>query len=89
VFSDTEIADSDRSILDTEITLDTEIIANIKPAPERVVHRRKKYLRHPGVRVAEAPSVIWQVGQEYERNRKKFSQNEAVYMNRQSRCPSA
>lgn len=80
-----EMGDSDSSILGTEITLDPEIIANVKPAPERVVHRRKKYLRHPGVRVAEAPSVIWRVGQEYERNRKKFSQNEAVYMNRQSR----
>ena len=35
--SDIEMSDSDSSILDTEITLDPEIIANIKPAPERVV----------------------------------------------------
>jgi hypothetical protein len=34
------------------------IIANIKPVPERVVHRGKEYLRHPGVRAAEAPSLI-------------------------------
>jgi hypothetical protein len=40
--SDTEITDSDSSILDTEITLDPEIIANIKRALERVVHGRKK-----------------------------------------------
>jgi hypothetical protein len=39
--SDIEMGDSDSSILDTEITLDPEIIANIKPAPERVVHRYK------------------------------------------------
>jgi hypothetical protein len=49
---------SDSSILDTEITLDPEIITNIKPAPERVIHRCKEYLRHPEVRAAEAPSVI-------------------------------
>jgi len=70
--SDIEMSDSDSSILDTEITIDLEIIANIKPAPERVVHKCKEYIRHPGVRAAEAPSVIWRVGQEYERNRKKF-----------------
>jgi hypothetical protein len=38
--SDIEMDDSDSSILDNEITLDPEIIANIKPAPERVVVRR-------------------------------------------------
>jgi hypothetical protein len=35
--SDIEIGDSDSSILDSEITLDPEIVVNIKPAPERVV----------------------------------------------------
>ena len=39
--------ESDSSILDPEITLNPEIIANIKPAPERVVHRYKEHLRHP------------------------------------------
>jgi hypothetical protein len=60
--SDTEMGDCDSSILDTEITLDPEIITNIKPMPERVVHRYKRYLLHPGVRAAEAPLVIWRVG---------------------------
>ena len=46
--SDIEMGDSDSSILDTEITLDPEI-ANIKLAPERVVHKCKEYLRHPGL----------------------------------------
>jgi hypothetical protein len=59
--SDIEMDDSDPSILDTEITLDPEIITSIKPTPERVVHRYKKCLLHPGVRAAEAPSVIWRV----------------------------
>ena len=44
-----EMGDSDSSILGTEITLDPEIIANIKPTPERVVHRCKEYLRYPGL----------------------------------------
>jgi hypothetical protein len=82
------MGDSDSSILDTDITLDPEIIADIKPAPERVVYRCREYLRYPGVRAAKAPSVIWRMGQGYERNR-KFSRNEPVYMNRSSRHPSA
>ena len=40
--SDIEMGDSDSSILDTEISPDLEIIANIKLALEWVVHRRKK-----------------------------------------------
>ena len=48
-----EMGNSDSSILDPEITLDPEIVVNIKPAPERVVHRCKKYLRHPGVRAED------------------------------------
>jgi hypothetical protein len=56
--SDIEMGDSGSSILDTEITLDPEIIANINPTPERVVLGRKEYLRHPGVHAAEAPSVV-------------------------------
>ena len=79
------MGDSGSSILGIEIALDPEIIANINPTPERVVLGRKEYLRHPGVHPAEAPSVVWRVGQEYERNRKKFSRNETVYMNRSSR----
>lgn len=79
------MGDSGSSVLDTEITLDPEIIANINPTLGRVVLGRKEYLRHPGVHAAEAPSVVWRVGQEYERNRKKFSRNETAYMNRSSR----
>jgi hypothetical protein len=56
------MGDSGSSILDAEITLDPEIIANINPTPERVVLGRKEYLRHPGVHAAEAPSVVWRVG---------------------------
>ena len=79
------MGDLDSSILDIEITLDPEIIANIK----RVVHRCKEYLRHPRIHAADTPSVIWRVGQEYERNRKKISRNETVYMNRSSMHPNA
>jgi hypothetical protein len=61
ILSDIEIGDSDSSILDSEITLGPEIVVNIKPAPERVVRRCKEYLRHPGVRAAEAPLVVGDV----------------------------
>ena len=70
--SDIEIGDSDSFIFDTEITLNPDITANIKPASEREVYRCKKYLRRPGVRAVDAPLVIWRVGQEYERNRKEI-----------------
>jgi hypothetical protein len=56
--SDIEMGNSDSSILDTEATLDPEIIANIKPALERVVRRCKEYPRHPRVHAAETPLVI-------------------------------
>jgi hypothetical protein len=36
--SDVEMSDSHSPILDIEIALDPAIIANIKPAPERVVY---------------------------------------------------
>jgi hypothetical protein len=57
--SDIEMSDSDSSILDTEITLDPEIlpISSLR----RVVHKCKEYIRHPEVCAAEAPSVIWRV----------------------------
>ena len=62
---------SDSSILDTEIMLGPEIITNIKPAPVRATQVCKELPRHPGVLAAEAPSVIWRVGRECERNREK------------------
>jgi hypothetical protein len=52
---------SDIEMGDSKITFGPEIVVNIKPAPERVVRRCKEYLRHPGVRAAEAPSVVGDV----------------------------
>jgi hypothetical protein len=45
--SDIEMGDSDSFILDTEITLNPEVITDIKPTPERVVRRYKKCLLRP------------------------------------------
>jgi len=46
--SDMEMGESDSFMLDSGIILDPEIIVNIKPTPQRVIHRCKEYLRHPG-----------------------------------------
>jgi hypothetical protein len=52
--SDIEISDSDSSVADAEIFLDPAIAAIVIPAPERVIHRAKEYIRHPSVRATEA-----------------------------------
>jgi hypothetical protein len=54
------------------IDLDPAIVASVTPAPEQVIHKYREYLRHPGIRAAETPSVIWSVGEEYRRNKKKY-----------------
>jgi hypothetical protein len=63
--------DSDLS-LEHAVDLDPSLLSCVKPAPERVVCNSKEYTRHPGIRAAETPSVIWLVGEEYQRNKQKF-----------------
>jgi hypothetical protein len=63
--------DSDLS-LKHAVDLDPSLLSCVKPAPERVVCNSKEYTRHPGIRAAETPSVIWLVGEEYQRNKQKF-----------------
>jgi hypothetical protein len=70
--SDIEMGDSDSSITDRNIDLDPAIAARVAPGPERVVHKCKEYRRHPGVQAAESPSIIWNVGDKYERNKKNY-----------------
>jgi hypothetical protein len=53
------------------IELDPSLLFSVKPAPERVVHNSKEYTRR-GSRAAETPSVIWLIGEEYQRNNHKF-----------------
>jgi hypothetical protein len=60
--SDTEMSDSDSLVLN----LDPAIAASVRPGPERAVYNHREYIRHPGIRAD--PSVIWNLGEEYERN---------------------
>jgi hypothetical protein len=62
--SDTEMSDSDSLVLN----LDPAIAASVRPGPERAVYNHREYIRHPGIRAAQDPSVIWNLGEEYERN---------------------
>jgi hypothetical protein len=60
------------SSLDDAIELDPSLLLSVKAAPERVVHNSKEYTRRCDSRAAETPSVIWLIGEEYQRNNHKF-----------------
>jgi hypothetical protein len=65
---DTEMSDSDSLILN----LDSAITASIRLGPERAVYNYREYIRHPGIRAAQDPSIIWNLGEEYKRNHMRF-----------------
>ena len=65
--SDTE-SDSDSPVFN----LDPAIAASVCPGPEKATYNHREYIRHPGIHAAQDPSVIWSVGEEYERNKKRF-----------------
>jgi len=54
------------------LNLDPAIAASVRPGPERAVYNHREYIRHPGIRAPQDPSVIWNLGEEYERNHKRF-----------------
>jgi hypothetical protein len=64
--------DPDSSGPESSINLDPTIAARVHPGPERVVHKYKEYVRHPGIRAVQDPSVIWSLGEEYRRNKETF-----------------
>jgi hypothetical protein len=66
--SDTEMSGSDSPVLN----LDPAIAASVRLGPERAVYSHREYIRHPGIRAAQDPSMIWNLGEEYERNHKRF-----------------
>lgn len=70
--SNGEMSDPDSSSLEPNINLDPAITASVHPGPERVVHKCKEYIRRPGIRAAQDPSVIWSLGEEYERKQERF-----------------
>ena len=65
---DTEMSGSDSSVLN----LNPTITASVRPGPEKAVYDHREYVRHLGIRSAQDPSVIWNLGEEYERNNKRF-----------------
>jgi hypothetical protein len=69
---DIEMSDTDSLVDDRATELDPGIIASISPAPERVVFKCKEYFRRPAIRATETPSIIWCIGEEYERNKHRF-----------------
>jgi hypothetical protein len=70
--SDVEMSDCDSSSFNSQIDLDPAIASSVTAGPERVTHNCKDYVRRPAIYAAEAPSVIWRLGEEYERRRKRF-----------------
>jgi hypothetical protein len=70
--SDVEMGDYDSSPFDGQINLNPAIASRFIAGPERVTHNCKDYIRRPAIYTAEAPSVIWRLGEEYERRGKRF-----------------
>jgi hypothetical protein len=53
-----EISDPNSSSPEPNINLDPAIAASVYPGPERVIHKCEEYIRHPGIRAVQGPSVI-------------------------------
>ena len=70
--SDFEMEDSDSSSTNESLNVDPSILASVTQGRPRVVSKGKEYQRHYGSRAARVPSVIWNTGEEYERNGKKY-----------------
>src|SRR5437762_3001263 len=70
--SNSDMSDPDSSSPESNTNLDPTIAASVHPGPERVIHKCKEYIRRPSTRAAQDPSVIWRLGEEYERNKERF-----------------
>jgi hypothetical protein len=57
-----EMSDPNSSSPESSINLDPVIAASVHPGPERAIYKCKEYIRRPGFRVAQDPSVIWSLG---------------------------
>ena len=65
------MANCDSSSESGLLEIDPSMAASVTPEAQRVVYKGKEYLRHTGIRASRVPSVIWNTGEEYERNGKK------------------
>ena len=64
------MSDSDSSHSDLDINIDPDVAATYNRGPDRVVHKGKEYLwrkHRDNTRAFSQPSIIWFVGDEYER----------------------
>jgi hypothetical protein len=64
------MSDSDSSRSDLDINIDPDVAAAYNRGPDRVVHKGKEYLwrkHRDNTRAFSQPSIIWFVGDEYER----------------------
>ena len=66
--SDTEMSCSDLPVLN----LNPAITSSVRPGPERAAYNHREYIRCPGIRATQDHSVTWDLGEEYERNNKRF-----------------
>jgi hypothetical protein len=66
------MSDPDSSSSKSGININPTIAGSVHPGPERSVYKYREYFRHPGIRAAQDPSVIWSLGEEYERNKERF-----------------
>jgi hypothetical protein len=69
---DVEMRRSNSPITDHELDVDPAVVSSVPPGPEKAVFNFKESERHPGTRAALAPSVIWSLVEEYQRNKRKF-----------------
>ena len=69
--SDFEIEDSDSSLINESLNIDLSILTSVTQGRLRVIFKGKEYQCYYSTYALRVPSVIWNTGEEYERNRKK------------------
>src|SRR5436309_16126471 len=66
--SDTEMSGFDSPVFN----LDPAIAASVRPGPERAIYNYREYIWYPGICIVQDPFVIWNLGEEYERNHQRL-----------------
>jgi hypothetical protein len=54
-----------------QFDIDPSILNAVTHGTQRVINKGKEYLRRPGLRAARVPSIVWILGEEYERKEEK------------------
>jgi hypothetical protein len=66
--SETEMSGSDSPVFN----LDPAITASVRSGLKRAVYNYREYIRNPRIRATQDLSVIWNLGEEYKKNYKRF-----------------